>query len=1181
MRTESSLTNSKLLRPESHRVWRWLFVFGCLLVVMSAFAVTVYGQNYQGGLRGAVRDATGAVVPGVEMTLLNELSNTTRNSITNNEGEYSFANVLPGTYTLIAVKSGYKKYESKGIRIGVQDFITLDVPLEVGQTTETITITGEAPILENSNPSVASTLDKPALENLPTPARNVFFLSIITPNVVPSGDPQFVRQQDQTNSTLLSLGGGPRRANNYTLDGVPITDMRNRTVFIPNIESVEEVKVQVSTYDAEMGRTGGGVFNATGKIGNNNWHGSALYQNRPAFAQSRFFFDKRACEAARSAGRPCAPRPDTYYHLYSGSFGGPIFRDRTFFWATTEGYRTKTSRNAVVTLPSERELQGDFSQSGVTIYDPLTTRPDPNNPGRFIRDPFPGNRIPSNRLNPVAVAVSKFFPKFPSGTSRTAELVDRADQATGKLEHRWSSKFTTTGMYAWYNSVEPESRFYGKNPGENPADPAEGALFRTVHVVAVNAILTPSNNTVYTFRYGYTMFDDDDIPIKFDPATLGFAQSFISAIPFKKFPVFNIAGYGTPNFVTFGDRSPQFTTYYGHNVNGGMSKLLGRHTIKAGGEFRIIGMRLFARGQPSGSFNFDGGFTRGPDPLTGTTALQHSLASFLLGFPASGDITVGTPNNFFINYYAGYVHDDWRLSPKVTLNLGLRYEFEQGLQERENRLTVGFSRDKPFPVQVPGLNLKGGLLYAGVDGAPTHQSDPSKTKFAPRIGLAWTINPKMVLRGGYGIFYAPNQYAFPNENRMGTRGFTAVTTYFASADGGLTPCPTCTLTNPFPNGIEQPVGSKLGLLTGAGGDVHFVDQFRKSAYVHQYSADVQYELPSQIVVSVGYVGARSERLSIGGTNSQVVNINQLDPKHFALGSQLLERVPNPMFGNPAFGAFSRLREIARGQLLRPYPQFGNVFAHQVSEGFARYNALVLKFERRITRGWGANINYTYSVNKDNLFGEANYFANNVPSALNNFDLRKGEFAHSLLETPHRLNISGVVELPFGKGRRWLNRGGVVDILLGGWQVAAVGSYQSGFPAAIVQNNNNSGLFGSSQRPNLVPGVDPKTSGKTEDRLNNWFNPAAWREAPPFTFGNAPRTDTRVRTPFKKNWDIALQKNQRLSEKFTLQLRAELINAFDDPNFLGPQIRFGRADFGRITQVGGFPRLLQWMTRLQF
>ncbi len=1125
---------------------------GWLLLWIAIAAVSVYGQSYQGGLRGAVRDAVGGVIPGVRLTLTNEDTNVARTTISNEAGEYAFANVLPGTYKLAVEQTGFKKHERQGVRIGTQDFVTLDVALEVGQVTESVTVTGELPLVESSNASVGSILGKITLETLPSPARNVFFLSIITPNVVPSGDPQFVRQQDQTNSSLLSLGGGPRRANNYTVDGVSITDMRNRAVFIPNIESVEEVKVQVSTFDAEMGRTGGGVFNTTGKSGSNAWHGSGMYQNRPEALSQRLFFTALANN----------PKPETYYHLYSGSLGGPIIKNRTFFWATTEGYKTLTSRNAVLTLPTEAELRGDFS-GGPVIYDPQT------------RLPFPNNVIPPGRINNVANALRQYWPKPTSGhtATRDAQLVDRAIQATAKGDHRFSEKVSISGMYAWYDSQEPESRFYGKNLGENPADPAEGALFRTVHMVAINNTWVPSATTVASFRYGYTSFLDNDVPIQFDPATLGFSPNFLGAITYKKFPSINVEGYGSVNFNTFGDRDPQDTRYYSHGADVSVSRVLGHHTVKAGGDFRLIGMKLFARGQPSGRFNFSRGFTQNPD----TGAGGDSLASFLLGLPADGDITVATPNNFYINYWAGFIHDDLRVRPNLTLNLGLRYEFEQGLQERDNHITVGFDRNRAFPVQAPGLTLKGGLMYAGVDGYPTHQSDPSRTKFAPRLGFAWTVDPKTVLRGGYGIFYSPNQYAFPNENRMGTRGFTAVTSFI--------PCATCTLTNPFPSGIEKPVGSSLGLLIGAGGDLHFIDQFRKSAYIHQYSVDLQRELRGQLVVSAGYVGSRSENLSVGGTNSNVLNINQLDPRFLSMGSALAQLVDNPMFGNPAFGAYGSQRQIARGQLLRPYPQFRDVLGHQVSAGFARYNSLVLKFQKRISRGWGADINYTFSVNEDNLFGEVNYFSNNsngFARAQNNYDLG-AEFAHSLLETPHRLNISGVYEFPFGKGKRWLNQGGALNALFGGWSVAAVGSYQSGFPTLIVQTSYSANRdFGIFRRPNRVSGQSAATSGSTEDRLTNWFNRAAWTDAPLYTLGNAPRTETDARTPFKPNTDISFQKTQQITEKLRLQLRAEIINAFNNANFLGPGTRFDQTStFGKVQQIGGFPRLLQWMARVQF
>src|SRR6266571_4883709 len=365
MRTRRRLNTHKLLSMKDRGIRLCLTLLLCLVLGGSPLATTTYGQTYQGGLRGAAHDATGAVIVGAQLKLINEETNVERSTTTNSDGEYSFANVLPGTYTLAATHTGFKKAEYRGIRIGTQTFITLDVDLEVGSTNEEIQISGGGPILENSNASVSSSLDKKTLDTLPTAGRNPFFLSVTVPNVIPTGDPQFVRQQDQTNSSLLSLGGGPRRGNNYLIEGVAITDMRNRAVVIPSIEAVEEVKVQVSTYDAEIGRTGGGIFNTTFKTGSNNWHGSAIYQNRPAWGQGLLFFTQKDKEQKERAGLPFV-KPDSYFHLYGGSFGGRIFKDRTFFFASTEGYKTLTSRSEVLILPTERERNGDFSQSGIT-----------------------------------------------------------------------------------------------------------------------------------------------------------------------------------------------------------------------------------------------------------------------------------------------------------------------------------------------------------------------------------------------------------------------------------------------------------------------------------------------------------------------------------------------------------------------------------------------------------------------------------------------------------------------------------------------------------------------------------------------------------------------------------------------------------------------------------------------
>ena len=371
-------------------------------VALCAAPVASGAQTFQGGIRGAVRDANG-VVPGADVVLTNEETSFERTAVTNAAGEFAFPNLAPGSYTIRASLAGFKTFESRGVRVGTQDFLTLDLTLEVGAVQESVTVTGATPVIEMANASVASLIDRQTLETLPNVGRNPFVISTIAPNVIPTGVPQFTRMQDQNATAMLSLGGGPRRANNFLLDGVPITDLFNRAAIIPSLEAVEEVRVQVSTYDAELGRTGGGVFNTLHKSGANRWRGSAMVLDRPEWGTGKLYFTKKRGD----------PKPDTYYHLWSGSFGGPLARNRTFFWATTEGYKTQTVSNGVLTMPTALERRGDYSQSFdaqgrlIVIYDPLTTRPNPAAPGQFIRDPFPGNVIPANRLNPVGQSIGQ------------------------------------------------------------------------------------------------------------------------------------------------------------------------------------------------------------------------------------------------------------------------------------------------------------------------------------------------------------------------------------------------------------------------------------------------------------------------------------------------------------------------------------------------------------------------------------------------------------------------------------------------------------------------------------------------------------------------------------------------------------------------------------------------------
>ena len=1166
------------------------------------------GQGFQGGLRGAVHDSSG-VVPGVEVTITNESTGIKRSVVSNEVGEYAFVAVEPGTYTVRATLQGFKTVTRAGIRIGTQQFLLVDLTLEIGAISESVTVTGQSPIIDTANASKGDVLDSKTLETLPAPGRNAFMVGVAVPTVVASGDPQFNRQQDQTNASLLSLGGGTRRGNNYLLDGVSISDLRNRASANPTIEAIEEVKVQVHTYDAEMGRTGGGVFNVTAKSGTNQFRGSGFYQTRPTSLLTNNYFSELAGE----------PKPPGYYHLYGGGFGGPIVKNRTFFWVASEGYQSNTTRGISVSFPTAAERAGDFSNfrnsAGqlITIYDPLTTRT--NAAGQLIRDPFPGNKIPANRLNVVATNMMKYIPLPDTNTddggtpnyTRTAQIIDRADMFTGKVEHKFSDKVSLTGFYLYNKTDEPCSDYFepGLNGANRFADPLDYLLKRRPQVLALNNTWVVSNSSVASFRFGWTHFPDNQtLTLPFDPSTLGFSSKFIGLIPndpnAHKFPGGDIEGYDQAAGQTFGAITPNSLNYYSNSLNGTFSKFFGTHTMKFGGDFRKVGADFFSPGDGSGFFNFDKAFTSADPRSDGTATSGSSVASFMLGYP-TGDPTnlstmpLSTPLNVYSKYYAGYFQDDWRVKPNLTVNYGLRIEHEDGIREQEDRITVGFDQNAISPVNVTipadpiagtaARQVKGGLMYAGQNGANDFQGNPPRAKWSPRIGAVYSLNSKTVLRGGYGIYWAPWNFQQPSttSNNYGQAGYTLNT---PTPQGQF--IPTVTLDNPFPNGLAQPAGSSLGLLAGVGTSIRYIDQNKGAPRVQRYSVDLQRELPGSMSVTVSYIGARGDNLGYGGTQDATVNINQLDPKYMALGTKLDDALPNPFFGVAAAGALSTQATLSRGQLLRPYPEFNSVLQLGTTGARNRYNAGVIELQKRVTNGWGGRFSYTYSRLNDDQFGETNNYSqigggtsgSNTGRALNNYDLA-AEYSRSILDVPNRLILAPVVELPFGRGRRWLNQGGWTDVVAGGWTVAGIFDYESGFPINVGQLGDNTGTFSGEQRPNVNAGVDPVTTGNREDRFNGWINPAAYSPAAPYTFGNAPRTNPDLRTPDRNNIDLVISKDVSVTNRLRGQVRLELLNLTNHVKTNGAEQRLGLSNFGTITSQAGFMRITQLTFRVTF
>jgi hypothetical protein len=1019
---------------------------------------------------------------------------------------------------------------------------------------------------------------------LPSPGRAAFLVGVTVPTVVASGDAQFNRQQDQTNASLVSLGGGARRANNYILDGVPISDMRNRAVVNPTIEGIEEVKVQVHTFDAEMGRTGGGVFNTAAKSGTNQFRGSGFYQTRPVWGQTNNYFSELAG----------IPKPtDLFYRLYGGGVGGPIIRNQTFFHFATEGYRSVTTRNGALIFPTDLERRGDFSQTRdrngnlVVIYNPF----DPN------RAPFPGNVIPANLIDPVGQNSVNLMPRpdtqVSNGTAnynRTARIQDAADMFMTKLDHKFSDKISLSGVYLYNKTDEPYNVYWDENLFQ---DPNAAPLLRRVHVGVVNNTWIPNSSTVVTLRYGQTSFVDDcGIAItEFDPATLGFASSFTNTIVGKKFPRLNVDDYGEINVNSIGAGSFTAIDWDSWGFNGTVSKLVGSHTFKMGADYRWIGVTTTPFGQGSGNFTFSRRMT-----ANNAGAGGNGLATLLLGAPTTGSADIAATSQYYTNYYGAYIQDDWRVRSNFTFNYGLRIEHEDGLREKNDQFTVGFDQSLVSPLSgtAPGLaairgsnEILGGLMYAGVDGNNTYQGDPPAIKISPRLGMVYSLSPRSVVRAGYGIFWAPWNYQFPGTTNYGNIGYSFSTTMQENNAAGV---PTTLLRNPFPNGLTQPAGNSLGALTGIGNNIDVIDQNKGAPRVQQISLDYQYELTESVAVSIGYAHARGDDLGLGGTNDGIVNINQIRPEVAArfTPAELIQQVPNPFFGLAQFGGFSRSATIARGQLLRPFPQFQNINLRQVTEGKSRYNAVILKMEKRVTDGFGGRFNYTWSNLKDNQFGEQNHFQGNFSGRpQDNYDL-DAEYATGLLDTPHRIVLAPIYELPFGEGKRFANSSRALDYLVGGWTLSAVVLLESGFPTPVRYSQGVSqahfGNFGTVElRPNPGTG-DPNTSGSTEERVGSatpWANSAAYTRPTVGQEGSIERTDTNLRSPFRKNVDFVFSKQFRTGGSTRAEIKFEMLNFTNTPKFRDYNVFLDNATFGQITRQSGFSRITQISMRFSF
>ena len=897
----------------------------------------------------------------------------------------------------------------------------------IGQTVESVTVLADTPLLETTNASLGNVVDTRRIAQLPTPHGDPYALIGLAAGVTYTGSARLDRPFEPTHIVGYSMDGTRGNRSDLTIDGVPSTATANAgeviASYVPPSDIVQEFKVQTATFDAGTGNTEGGVTNLVIKSGTNKLRGTIYIAKTPGELFANDFF-------ANANNIPLAPFS---YNRYGGMAGGPVVlpgydgRGKTFFMYGFEGiHESRPRNNGTPTVPTEKMRNGDFSEllalgSQYQIYNPFTRRAIGG--GRFQQDPFPGNIIPQQLINPVARAALEYI-----GHPRTAGNADgtgnfqnpslpediKYANNTIRVDQNLTDKQRMYGRFSWYDRNSNYNNYFDNL--------ATGEWFKFVsRQLALDHVWVMTPSTVLNFRYGYNWFvrgtDSNPANHDFDLTSLGFPAAYNASIPdgIRRFPRFDITGYQGTGIG--GEERPNETQSFIATLN----KSAGAHSIKTGMEVRQYRETdfFFANNQ-TGQFNFDSTWTRGP--LDNSTAapgsLGQSFASFLLGIPSSGAVTRAASYDEKSQVWGFFVQDDWRVGSRMTVNLGLRYEYETPMTEKDNKSVRGFDATavqaieaaararyalNPTPeVPVSSFNVRGGLTFAGVDGQPRGLYETPKTNFMPRVGMTFKLDELTVLRGGYGMFYG---FLGQRRGDVFQSGFSQNTNIIPSLDNGLTFIGT--LTNPFPNGIQEPVGSALGIQTFLGQSITYFDPNPKSPRTQRWQVGIQREFAGQWVAEASYVGNHGTQLqtarNINATPNQYLSTSPVRDQ--ATINYLGANIPNPFFGLLPSTAATALQgaNIGRERLLRPYPEFDAVNT-TTNEGWSWYHALQVTLQRRFAAGYTISGAYTYSK-----FTEAVDF-------LNAGDPEPWE-GISAVDVPHRLTANGILELPFGRGRR--------------------------------------------------------------------------------------------------------------------------------------------------------------------
>lgn len=1176
----------------------WTLVLFAAVILLTPIAAR--GQVANNTITGRVTDPSGAVIPRAAVTLKQAATGLTMHTTTNGDGTYSFHQLLAGTYSVVVASSGFKT-TTTSVVVTVGQIAEADIQLPVGKETETITVQPLASTeLSTQSSTLNYTVGTKQVSLLPLNGRNPYALATLSPGIAPGSF--FGQGLSTTRGAVVAAAannfesnGGVGSANGVLLDGISIAVCcQGQPAVTPSLEVLGQFKVITSNPPAQFGRSSGGFLNIVTKSGTNQLHGDVYEFLRNDVLDAANYFTKRS-------GRFPFPGRDSYvlphrFNQFGAFVGGPIVlphiyhgRDKTFFTFGYEGTRNLSPTFQTTTVPTNLMREGIFTEAPNPIYDPNNVGPDPAHPGQFIRQPIPaacsstacypaGRFIPT--VSPIAQKVMATLIPAPNASgvannyNYVTNIIDSENQYNFRVDHNFSSRqrvfvrgtrdVNTHDNYGLFNTA---------------ADPTGWTQALTAYLFAAGDTWTVSPSLLFQFTYGFAFQKNRQVPNSLfgnNAGDLGFPGNFVGDQQNAGYPFLSFTGLQSTSIL---GGSFNLWHHYTHALVATGIWQHGTQQITFGYDGKMILENQQGLGNSAGTFGFTSLFTSGPNPNAAVPAGQSSFdawASFLSGYPSSGSLTRQDQVAFNQFYNALFLQDDWRIIPKLTLNLGVRFNMETGFKERYNHwANFDPTIDNPLSA-VTGIPFKGGVQYLGVSGNPT-RTWPTYYKVSPRIGFSYSATPKTVVRGGYSILYVPtSQRGFPDS----TVGFSMTTPYVATIDGHT---PSGSLENPFPSGVQLPEGPAGGVEVSTGSSISAWVYKNPQAYEQQWNFGVQQSLSRGVIFNLNYAGSHGVSLPIRHTPNDLLPGNFGAPGDQSQVAYLQDLVPNPFFGTGATGVLAASK-VQRVQLLSAFPQYApntamsnSTLSYQYYDhGSASYNSLQASLVLSRASGLTGSVAYVWSKLVGNV-SDINFLSSGP--AFQDIYFMNHERSVSASDVPQRVTGYVTYPLPFGKGQRFgATWPGWANEVAGGWTLNTIISVQSGLPLAMSQTGAQA--FAGS-RPSFLPGVDQKTAGSTHSRLNGYLNPAAFRLSQSFELGSVSRLNALVRSPLAFQDDVSVIKNIPIYESLSAQFRLEAFNVLNKVQFGAPNAQVGSSSFGVISSQANLPRNIQAALKLFF